>query len=93
MTEGTAQTAACRYRMILRGEQAIPRSCPTCGLGGCKLGIADPWRPVGPPPNTGSGVQPAPQPMGCICPPGANLTCEAPLCPRRNPLAGKVMAV
>lgn len=25
-------------------------------------------------------------PPGCICPPGANLTCEAPLCPRKNPL-------
>jgi hypothetical protein len=21
--------------------------------------------------------------MGCICPPGANLDCQAPLCPRR----------
>ncbi len=21
---------------------------------------------------------------GCICPPGANLTCQAPLCPRRG---------
>ena len=21
---------------------------------------------------------------GCICPPGANLTCQAPLCPRSN---------
>lgn len=23
--------------------------------------------------------------MGCICPPGANLTCEAPHCPRKAP--------
>lgn len=23
-------------------------------------------------------------PMGCICPPGANLTCEAPMCPRKG---------
>lgn len=27
------------------------------------------------------GVQP--QPVGCICPPGANLQCERPLCPRK----------
>ena len=24
-----------------------------------------------------------PQPMGCICPPGANRDCENPLCPRK----------
>ena len=23
--------------------------------------------------------------MGCICPPGANLTCENPMCPRKPP--------
>lgn len=22
-------------------------------------------------------------PVGCICPPGANLTCQSPLCPRK----------
>jgi hypothetical protein len=25
--------------------------------------------------------------MGCICPPGANKECEAPMCPRKNYLA------
>ena len=25
-----------------------------------------------------------PQPRGCICPPGANLTCESPTCPRKG---------
>jgi len=30
----------------------------------------------------------APQPMGCICPPGANKDCEAPLCPRKNHFTG-----
>lgn len=30
--------------------------------------------------------------MGCICPPGANKDCEAPLCPRRNPLKVVVTA-
>lgn len=25
-----------------------------------------------------------PQPMGCICPPGANIECKNPLCPRRG---------
>ena len=24
------------------------------------------------------------QPMGCVCPPGANLSCANPTCPRRN---------
>lgn len=28
-----------------------------------------------------------PKPHGCICPPGAEKTCEGPLCPRRNPFA------
>ena len=23
--------------------------------------------------------------VGCICPPGANLTCENPMCPRKPP--------
>ena len=43
-----------------------------------------------PPPRWGlpplSGIQaPAatPVPVGCICPPGANLTCERPDCPRK----------
>jgi hypothetical protein len=24
--------------------------------------------------------------MGCICPPGANLQCENPMCPRKDPM-------
>ena len=27
---------------------------------------------------------PASRPAGCICPPGSNATCQAPLCPRRG---------
>jgi hypothetical protein len=27
------------------------------------------------------------RPAGCICPPGSNKDCEAPLCPRRNPFS------
>ena len=30
--------------------------------------------------------QAQPQPMGCICPPTSEQTCEAPTCPRKNPL-------
>jgi hypothetical protein len=89
----------CRYHMILHGAQEIPRSCPRCGLGPCKNEITDPSKPQGPPPNVGSAVKPptfvvaqpssvvAPAaPMGCICPPGANLQCKNPTCPRRNSL-------
>jgi hypothetical protein len=94
-------TGGCRNQMILGGLQTYPRSCPQCGLGPCKDGIVDPFKPIGPPPNTGSGVQPAwpypsthplppqptptawPTPMGCICPPGANLECQNPRCPRK----------
>lgn len=86
----------CRNAMILRGDAAIPKSCPLCGLGGCKEGIADPWRPVDPPPNVPSVVQPQglpamptyslpSAPAGCICPPGANLQCQSPTCPRKPP--------
>lgn len=28
-------------------------------------------------------------PAGCICPPGANVTCEAPACPRKPPRYSK----
>jgi hypothetical protein len=30
----------------------------------------------------------AERPMGCICPPTSEQTCEAPMCPRRNPFKG-----
>ncbi len=32
--------------------------------------------------------QPTYQPMGCICPPTSEKTCEAIACPRRNPFKG-----
>lgn len=38
------QTTDCRFEMIMSGVAAIPRSCPSCGLGGCKKGLPDPWR-------------------------------------------------
>lgn len=25
------------------------------------------------------------QPIGCVCPPASNLTCENPICPRKAP--------
>lgn len=53
------QTTACRFEMILAGATAMPKSCPQCGLGGCKKGIADPWHPQGRPPNVPSCVQPS----------------------------------
>lgn len=34
------------------------------------------WGVMPPPPVTAA-------PPGCICPPGANLTCQAPDCPRK----------
>lgn len=46
----------------------------------CPLGL-QPWPPVYWPPL------PTP-PMGCICPPTSEQTCENPVCPRRNPLRG-----
>jgi hypothetical protein len=57
------------------------------------MSIREPWPlgygPAGTNPNdTGlnqpcAHLQPQPTPMGCICPPGANLTCAAPTCPRK----------
>lgn len=41
--------------------------------------INPPW-----PPNTSFPPPPPPIPQGCICPPGAELTCQGPFCPRRN---------
>lgn len=41
----------------------------------------DKWEvlePVAPPPPP-----PPPQLRGCICPPGSEMTCQGPLCPRR----------
>lgn len=82
MSSGS-QTTDCRNQMILGGIQAYPRSCLRCGLGPCKEGIADPFKPQGSAPHMGSGVQPPRTAMGCICPPGANLQCENQLCPRK----------
>lgn len=45
-----------------------------------------------PMPRPADGVFTIPQTshqMGCICPPGANRDCEAPLCPRKNHLKAK----
>lgn len=52
-------------------------------------------------PNQGTSAQPPPvfpcvpsavsvplRPKGCICPPGANATCEAWDCPRKTPKPG-----
>jgi hypothetical protein len=39
-----------------------------------------------PPQMLGRITLPPNQP-GCICPPGANLTCQAPMCPRK-PISG-----
>lgn len=33
-----------------------------------------------------------PTPMGCICPPTSEKTCEAPMCPRQNPLKPRARA-
>lgn len=43
---------------------------------------SDPWGSILPPP--GPTLNPTTQPIGCICPPGANLECQAPLCPRKG---------
>ena len=58
------------------------RICPYCGNA----------VPVGgahycPSMNMQGPIRVDPQPMGCICPPGANKDCEAPHCPRKNPFA------
>ena len=74
----------CSNKMIQLGERIIPKSCPKCGLGPCKEDFTNTQIPVGPPPNTPSGVQPPKNVMGCICPPGSNIYCENPLCPRKS---------
>lgn len=38
------------------------------------------------------GALPAPQqttPLGCICPPTSEKSCESPICPRKNRLSAK----
>lgn len=39
--------------------------------------------PKGPPMQVGKAEPLRAEPVGCVCPPGANLTCERPDCPRR----------
>lgn len=34
-----------------------------------------------------AGAPWTPQPMGCICPPTSEKTCESPMCPRKNNLS------
>lgn len=46
--------------------------CSVCDV---TPGMQAPW---GPP------VIPTMQPMGCICPPTSEKTCEAPMCPRKS---------
>lgn len=58
-------------------QTATPTMCPYCGL---RLSGCESIRCPQPGART---VLPPPVPPGCICPPGANLTCEAPLCPRK----------
>ena len=58
-------------------------SCPNCGMWVYSHQVHEchaPWPPNFPIPQTY-----IPQPMGCICPPGANKECENPLCPRKMP--------
>lgn len=57
--------------------------CPNCRvMGGCICGST-----YGIPPQE-SLTQPeaVSAPMGCICPPEANLTCANPFCPRKPPV-------
>lgn len=35
---------SCRFKMILDGCKAIPRSCHECQLGPCKHGFKDPYK-------------------------------------------------
>jgi hypothetical protein len=51
--------------------------CPKCG--GTHMRLMD-CQQVG-------RITLTPNQQGCICPPGANLTCQAPLCPRK-PISG-----
>lgn len=44
----------------------------------CCRGVATSWPPQQP-------LQLQPAPMGCICPPTSEKTCENPICPRQNP--------
>lgn len=68
------------------GEPIIG-NCPWCMTGGCygycsrrDVDLIMP-RPT-PSVSTGSTSAP-PAPIGCICPPGANLECQNPKCPRK----------
>ena len=52
--------------------------------GACRV---PPYRcPNAPPLNVPEWTYSVRTPMGCICPPTSEQTCEAPLCPRKNPL-------
>jgi hypothetical protein len=65
-------------------------SCPKCNLRAgqtCGDQACPGLQRRSPPP----GSQPAPQPIGCICPPTAEQTCMVLLCPRQNRL-GKAFA-
>jgi hypothetical protein len=68
-----------------------PATCPSCGIahsGECWFRSR-----VDAPPSL--RVEPAEGrlPMGCICPPGANLECQNQLCPRKPHAVFQVGAV
>jgi len=61
--------------------------CQRCGKSyfACMCGrdprpVASPMRSGAPPISPATVSAP---PRGCICPPGANKDCEAPMCPRK----------
>lgn len=65
-------TSACAHGI------AWEQACPMCGR--MASVTFTPTGPLGP----AGGLTPSP-PMGCICPPTSEKTCENPVCPRQNP--------
>ena len=58
---------------------------PVGTLHSCQAQPVRQFAPYGPDPR--DGCQPVGLTRGCICPPGANKECQAPMCPRQ-PLKG-----
>lgn len=59
-------------------------TCPNCGMWVYNQQVHDcvaPWPPNFTPPQLPYVL---PQPIGCICPPGANKECERMDCPRKG---------
>lgn len=44
----------------------------------------EPERDLGPIEPEAPGIWPSPSPIGCICPPTSEQTCQRPTCPRRG---------